>query len=108
MSAVTLRVFFRKRCKIILGVLAVVYLFAIFGVWITAFVPFIGDFLFLAGLMLWYVPGVVFEWTGLFEYHEFGASPSGWLGHIVMFLFYFAIATLLSLPFGWSRERHGP
>lgn len=62
-------------------------------------VPFLGGFLFLARLMLHFVPGVVFAWTGLFEFHEFGASPTGWPGYLVMLAFYAVLALLISWPF---------
>jgi hypothetical protein len=58
--------------------------------------------------MIWYVPGVLFGWTGLFEYHEFGANPAGWAGHAVMFAFYVCVAALASWPFGPRRAAPGP
>ncbi len=54
--------------------------------------------------MLWYIPGILFNWTGYFKYHEFGASPSGWEGFVIMFVFYACIAVLLSWPFGRAKK----
>lgn len=78
------------------AILAAVYLMAFFGAWIGAAISFLGTEFFIAQLLVWFVPGVLFEWTGLFEYHEFGASPVGFGGYAVMFLFYAAVAMGLS------------
>jgi hypothetical protein len=75
------------------------------GGWFMVMVPFLGGFLFLARLMLYFVPGVVFAWTGLFEFHEFGASPTGWPGYVVMLAFYAVLALLMSWPFGRTRPK---
>lgn len=88
------------------AILGLVYFLAVFGVWLL--LPGLGDWPFMAGLMIWYVPGVLFEWTGWFAYHAFGASPTGWPGHLLMFLFYAAIAFLLSWPFGRLGKRRSP
>ena len=96
--------FFQKRWKIVLFILVAIYFLALFGLWISVLIPFGGDLLFLAGLMIWYLPGVLFSWTGFFEFHEFGASPTVWQGYVVMFLFYFGFAVLVSLPFGRNRN----
>jgi len=90
----------KVRPWVVLVVLAVIYALAFLGVWVAVYVPFLGGPFFLIGLMIWYVPGVLFAWTGWFAFHEFGAAPAGWPGHVVMFLFYLAIAVALSLPFG--------
>jgi hypothetical protein len=63
------------------------------------FIPFLGGPVFLVSLMLMYLPGVLFTWTGLFEFHEFGASPLGWPGYAVVVLFYAALALPISWPF---------
>lgn len=54
--------------------------------------------------MLWYIRGIVFNWTGYFEYHEFGAAPTGWEGHLIMLLFHVSIAVLLNWPFGGEKK----
>jgi hypothetical protein len=89
--------------KAFAGIMAAIYVLALFGVWVGLMVPFIGTPIFLASLYLWYIPGILFAWTGFFAFHEFGAAPTGMIGHIVMFLFYAAIAWLLSLPFAQRR-----
>jgi len=61
--------------------------------------PFIGGVFFLAGLFAWYIPGIVFAWTPFFEFHEFGAAPTGIIGHLIMLAFYAAVAALISWPF---------
>ena len=80
-------------------VLGSFYFFAFVGAWFMNVVPFLGSFLFLARLMLFLAAGIVFAWTGLFEFHEFGASPLGWPGYLVMFAFYTVLALLISWPF---------
>jgi hypothetical protein len=80
-------------------ILAALYLVLFLGAWVGIFIPLVGGYLFLAGLMLWYLPGILFNWTGLFRYHEFGAEPTGVAGYVVMLLFYAAIAFVLSWPF---------
>ncbi len=80
-------------------ILAVVYALTYLGIGGIS-IPFLGTPLFLAGLMLWLVPGVLFAWTGFFEFHEFGATPAGWAGHAVIIIFYTCVAVLLSWPFG--------
>ncbi len=92
--------FFARRWKIIAAVMAVIYFFATIGLWTMLMLPVVGTAVFIAGLYIWFIPGIVFVWTGFFDIHEFGASPNGIAGHIVMFLFYLAIAILISLPFG--------
>ncbi len=89
--------------KVFGAILISVYALAFFGVWVSIFIPLIGTPIFLASLFLWYIPGILFAWTGFFEFHEFGAAPTGVIGHIVMFVFYAAIAWLLSLPFAPRR-----
>ncbi len=86
-------------------VLGSVYFFAFMGVWFMTVIPFLSTFLFLARLMLFLAAGIVFAWTGLFEFHEFGASPLGWPGYLVMLAFYAVLALLISWPF---RERRPP
>ena len=97
--------FDRRRRRAFWITLAGIYLLAFFGPWGAIFIPFIGGPLFLAGLMVWFVPGLLFGWTGLFEFHEFGARPAGWAGHLVMLAFYAAIAALVSWPFRLKRKR---
>jgi hypothetical protein len=96
--------FDRRRFKIFAALLAAIYALAFFGVSAGIFVPILGTFFFLGGLFIWYLPGVLFAWTGFFEFHEFGAAPSGVLGYVVMFLFYTAIATIATWPFAPKRE----
>lgn len=100
--------FNRRRWWAFGAIIGLIYFLAFFGVWGGVYIPFLGTPLFLGGLMLWYVPGVVFNWTGFFEYHEFGAAPTGWEGHVIMFLFYALIAALLSWPFGWKKKNRPP
>ncbi len=90
--------FDRRRWWIFGFILALVYCVTYFGVW-GILIPFVGAPLFLAGLMLWYVPGVLFSWTGFFAFHEFGASAAGWEGHVIVVIFYACVAMLLSWPF---------
>jgi hypothetical protein len=97
--------FSRRRWRAFATILALIYLLAILGPWVAIFIPLLGGPLFLAGLMIWFVPGVLFGWTGLFEFHEFGAHPANWAGHLVMLAFYAAIAGLLSWPFRRDRMR---
>lgn len=100
--------FNRRRWRALGIIIGLIYFLAIFGVWVAVFIPFLGGPLFLGGLMTWYLPGIVFEWTGFFKYHEFGAAPTGWIGHVIMFLFYAAIAFVLSWPFGREKKRQPP
>lgn len=97
--------FNRRRWHAFGAILGLVYFLAIFGVWVAVFIPILGTPLFLGGLMIWYIPGILFEWTGFFEFHQFGAAPTGWVGHVIMFLLYAAIAVLLSWPFGRDRKQ---
>jgi hypothetical protein len=90
--------FDRRRWRAFWITLATIYLLALFGPWVAIFIPLIGAPLFFAGLMIWFVPGLLFGWTGLFEFHEFGAAPAGWTGHLVMLAFYAAIAAIVSWP----------
>ena len=95
--------FDRRRLKVFGAILGVIYGLAILGVWVAIYIPFIGGVFFLAGLMVWYLPGILFAWTGLFAYHEFGAAPTGVAGHIVMLLFYATVALIASWPFAPHR-----
>ncbi len=88
---------FIHRWKVALIFMGIVYFLAIFGVWVAIFIPFVGGPLFIAGLMIWYVPGLLFHWTGYFVWHEFGAAPNGWQGHVIMFVFYLGIAVVVSM-----------
>lgn len=88
---------FLQRWKIALIFMGIVYFLAIFGVWVAVFIPFVGGPLFIAGLMIWYIPGLLFHWTGYFAWHEFGAAPNGWQGHVIMFVFYLGIAVVVSM-----------
>jgi hypothetical protein len=97
--------FDRKRWWAFGLILGLIYFLALFGVWLTIFIPFLGTPLFITRLMIWYIPGILFSWTGLFAFHEFGASPTGWLGHLVMFGFYACVAAIASWPFGLTRKR---
>lgn len=80
-------------------ILGLVYFLAFFGVWAAHLIPILGTPLFLAGLMVWYLPGVLFGWTGFIRFHEFGAAPTGWEGHLIMMVVYVCVAVLLSWPF---------
>jgi hypothetical protein len=86
------------------AILGLVYALAFAGPGFAIFIPVLGGPLFLAGLMIWYVPGVLFAWTGLFRYHEFGAEPTGWQGHAVMLAFYACVTLVASWPFAPKRE----
>ena len=97
---------FDKRRWWVFGILlGSVFFLAFVGVWFMAVIPFLGTFLFVARLMLFLAPGIVFAWTRLFEFHEFGASPLGWPGYLVMVAFYTVLALLFSWPF---RKRNPP
>lgn len=89
----------QRRWRVFLAVLGIVYFLAYFGVSVAIFIPFIGGPFFLAGLMVWFLPGLVFQWTPFFEFHEFGAAPVGIIGHLIMLVFYAAVAALISWPF---------
>lgn len=89
----------QRRWRVFLAVLGIVYLLAYVGVFVAIYIPFIGGPFFLAGLMVWFLPGLVFQWTPFFEFHEFGAAPTGVVGHLLMFVFYAALAALISWPF---------
>lgn len=97
-----------KRWQVFGAIIGLIYFIAFFGVWVAVFIPFVGGPLFLIGLMVWYVPGIVLNWTGYFKFHEFGAAPTGWERHVIMFLFYALIAFLLSWPFGRRKENRPP
>jgi hypothetical protein len=96
--------FDRRRWQAFALILALIYVLALFGVWLAISIPVLGAPLFLASLTIWYIPGVLFGWTGLFTFHEFGAAPAGWAGHLVMFAFYACLAGLASWPFGRAQE----
>lgn len=98
--------FNRGRWLAFAAILALIYFVAFFGVWGAIFIPLLGGPLFIAGLMLWYIPGIVFDWTGYFKFHEFGAAPTGWEGHLIMLFFYACVAILLSWPFGLKERRN--
>ncbi len=102
-----LKTFFAPRYKIILALLIPVLLLAVFGRTMGASLPIIGIPVFIISILVWYLPALVFAGSGLFIIHELGASTTGWVGDVVMFLFYFAVATLISLPFGgkWRKKR---
>ena len=95
--------FLKPRWKIIAGILIVAGLLATFGTSLGIFIPILGTPIFLGALFLWYIPGIVFNWTGYFTYNEFGAAPNAWQGYAIMILFYLAIAVIISLPFGRPR-----
>lgn len=89
----------QRRWRVFLAVLGVIYFMAFFGVSVAIYIPFLGTPYFLAGLYIWYIPGIVFAWTPFFEFHQFGAAPTGIIGHVIMFAFYAAVAALVSWPF---------
>jgi hypothetical protein len=93
-------VFNRRRWKAFATLMGLIYFVAICGVSVAIYIPILGTPFFLVGLLLWYIPGVIFYWTGFFAYHEFGAGPTGWEGQVIMFLFYAIIAFIVSWPFG--------
>jgi hypothetical protein len=99
--------FDRRRWWVFGIVLAQFYFFTFVGGWFIA-VPVLGELLFLTALMLFLLPGIVFAWTGLFEFHEFGAAPLGWPGYLVMIAFYAALALLISWPFRAKPPGPGP
>ncbi len=96
--------FLKPRWKIILGFLVFVGVMATFGIWLGVFIPILGTPIFMAALYIWYIPGVVFNWTGYFTYSAFGAAPNAWQGYVIMTLFYLAIGVVLSIPFGRTRK----
>ncbi len=96
--------FLKPRWKIILGFLFSVGLLATLGTSLGIFIPVLGTPIFVVALFLWYIPGIIFNWTGYFAFHEFGAAPSAWQGYVIMILFYLAVAIIVSLPFGKSRK----
>jgi hypothetical protein len=96
--------FDRRRWQAFALILALIYALALFGVRLSIFIPILGTPLFLASLTIWYIPGVLFGWTGLFIFHEFGAAPTGWAGHLVMLAFYACLAGVASWPCGRAQE----
>ena len=96
--------FLKPRWKIIVGLLVFIGMLATGGIWLGVFLPVIGTPIFLAALFVWYIPGIVFHWTGYFSYSEFGAAPNAWQGYMIMFFFYLVIAIILSIPFGRTRK----
>jgi len=96
--------FDRRRFKFFALILVAIAALATLGVSVGIFIPIIGTLFFLGGLFIWYVPGVLFAWTGLYEFSAFGAAPSGVLGYIVMILFYGVIAVIVTWPFAPKRE----
>jgi hypothetical protein len=92
--------FNRQRWMVFGAIVALVYLLAFIGPGGAIYLPLVGGLLFLTSLMLWFVPGVLFAWTGFFTFHEFGASPTGWQGHLIMLLFYVCLSFLMSWPCG--------
>lgn len=51
---------------------------------------------FFPALLFINIVGILFGWTGLFDFQEFGAMPYGVPGWIVVILFYLAVSLLLS------------
>jgi len=102
-----LKTFFAPRYKIIFALLISIFLLATIGISESTSLPVIGIPIFIASILVWYIPGLVFSGTNLFVIHEMGASTTGWTSLIVMFLFYFAVATLISLPFNgkWRQKK---
>jgi hypothetical protein len=97
--------FDQRRWRVFVLILGVACGLAYLGVWLGFLIPFLGQFLFIAGLAVWYVVGILFGWTGFFEFSEFGATPASWPAHVVMMAFYAAVAVLASLPFHRGRKR---
>jgi len=102
-----LKTFFAPRYKIITTLLVIIFLLATQGITMGPSLPIIGIPVFIASVMIWYIPGLVFSGTGLFKVWELGSYPTSWVSYIVMFLFYFAVATLISLPFNgkWRKKK---
>ena len=96
--------FDRRRTIAFASILALIFGLGFLGVSVGIMIPLIGGISFILGLLVWYIPGVLFAWTGLFEYHEFGAAPIGIPGYLVMLLFYAAVAVVASWPFAPKRE----
>ena len=99
--------FDRRRTIVFVSVLALILGLGTFGVSVGIMIPFLGGAFFLLGLFIWYVPGVLFAWTGLFRFHEFGAAPNGVAGYVVMALFYAALAVVVSWPFAPRQVQKG-
>ncbi len=97
--------FDRRRWRAFVVILGVACGLAYLGIWFSFLIPFLGQFLFVAGLMVWYVVGTLFAWTGFFEFSEFGATPASWPAHVVLVAFYAAVAVLGSLPFRRGGNR---
>ncbi len=96
--------FDRRRFTIFAVLLTAIFVFVIFGISYAIVIPLIGTFLFFAALKIWFAPDLLFGWTGFFVYYEYGAAPSGVAGYVVMFLFYAAVATVVTWPFAPKRE----
>jgi hypothetical protein len=96
--------FDRRRTIAFVSVLAA---FLGLGLFAGISIPFVGGAFFLLGLFIWYVPGALFAWTGFFQFHEFGASPTGVAGYLVMAFFYAALAAVVSWPLAPRRRQKG-
>ena len=100
----TLFTFSRRRWWVFGGILGFLG-FVISGAILMNFVPApISTAMFIAYLMFWFIPSILFEWTGFFELHEFGGSPNGWEGYLIVVLFYVALAFLISWPFAGRKK----
>jgi len=71
-----LKTFFAPRYKIIITLLVFIFLLATLGITMGPSLPVIGTPVFMASVMIWYIPGLVFSGTGLFKVWELGAHPT--------------------------------
>lgn len=78
------------------GVQIFIWFMATLGLWIGTAIPGIGIAFFITGLMIWLGAGIALEWTGTFAYHEFGATPTGPIGYVLMGVLIALIAALIA------------
>ena len=101
--------FDRRRFKIFSFVLVCIIAFAILGTTFGIRIPLLGTYILMAAFYIWLAPGILFHWTGLFEYNQFGAAPNGALGNMIILLFYMVVALVVTWPFAPKRDgRKGP
>ena len=84
---------FNKKRTITFIIFLSIFLFSLFSLWLGSK---IGLVLMIPRLILINIVGILFKWTNLFNFQEFGAYPEGMLGWILVILFYLVISFLLS------------
>jgi len=83
--------------KTFFWVLGIIWFLATIGLWVGTAIPYVGTVFFVTGLAIWLAAGIALAWSGSFEFHEFGASPTGPMGYVLMFV----LIALIALFAGW-------